>query len=103
MVTDDDIRTLRDRLEELEVRIFELEDGRIEPRAVAPVRPRNGLYYADGTNWNPGSGKGFYRYDEDNKTWHYLGQVEGVVTSPGTSAGIFTSFGFSHTPGSEKS
>lgn len=27
----------------------------------APVKPRNGmLVYADGTNWNPGSGAGFY-------------------------------------------
>jgi hypothetical protein len=33
---------------------------------------RNGmLAYADGTNWNPGSGKGFYRYDTD--AWVYIG------------------------------
>lgn len=30
---------------------------------VAPVRPRLGmLVLADGTNWNPGSGAGFYGY-----------------------------------------
>ncbi len=28
-----------------------------------PDKPRQGqLYYADGTNWNPGSGEGLYRY-----------------------------------------
>lgn len=31
---------------------------------VAPSKPKVGvLYYADGTNWNPGSGKGVYQYD----------------------------------------
>lgn len=30
---------------------------------VAPARPRDGdVYYADGTNWNPGSGAGLYSY-----------------------------------------
>lgn len=30
---------------------------------VAPTRPREGLVvFADGTNWNPGSGKGVYVY-----------------------------------------
>ena len=30
---------------------------------VAPVRPRVGMVVlADGTNWNPGSGAGFYGY-----------------------------------------
>lgn len=28
---------------------------------VAPPKPRNGMIlYADGTNWNPGSGRGIY-------------------------------------------
>lgn len=30
---------------------------------VAPQRPRAGdIRFADGTNWNPGSGRGFYGY-----------------------------------------
>lgn len=30
----------------------------------APAKPRNGmLVYADGTNWNPGSGAGVYAYE----------------------------------------
>ena len=32
--------------------------------AAAPARPSNGMIaYADGTNWNPGSGAGFYGYE----------------------------------------
>lgn len=38
-----------------------------------PERPRNGLYYADGTNWDPGSGKGVYRYDESASAFVFLG------------------------------
>ena len=31
---------------------------------VAPVRPRDGMIVAaDGTNWDPGSGRGVYYYD----------------------------------------
>lgn len=38
----------------------------------APEKPRQGMVvYADGTNWNPGSGEGLYRYD--GTTWNYLG------------------------------
>lgn len=34
----------------------------------APRRPRNGqLVYADGSDWNPGSGEGFYGYE--NGAW----------------------------------
>lgn len=39
---------------------------------VAPVRPRTGMVVlADGTNWNPGSGAGFYGYR--GGSWHLLG------------------------------
>ena len=39
---------------------------------VEPSKPRQGLTaYADGSDWNPGSGEGLYRYD--GTTWHYLG------------------------------
>jgi hypothetical protein len=40
-----------------------IADGRtIEKRHVAPSKPRDGMVvYADGTNWNPGSGEGFYQ------------------------------------------
>lgn len=35
-------------------------------------KPRDGdVVFADGTNWNPGSGKGFYGFY--NGTYHFLG------------------------------
>ena len=35
----------------------------LEILSVAPAKPREGmLAIADGTNWNPGSGKGLYEY-----------------------------------------
>lgn len=38
----------------------------------APAKPRNGrIVYADGTDWNPGSGRGFYGYS--NGAWRFLG------------------------------
>lgn len=44
----------------------------LQPLAVAPAKPRQGfVVYADGTNWNPGSGEGVYRYD--GTTWNFLG------------------------------
>lgn len=37
----------------------------------APTKPRNGqVVYTSGT-WNPGSGRGYYGYD--NGTWKFLG------------------------------
>jgi hypothetical protein len=41
-----------------------IAEGRYwEPRAAAPVKPREGqIVVADGTNWNPGAGKGAYEY-----------------------------------------
>lgn len=40
-----------------------------------PERPRDGMVvYADGTDWNPGSGEGLYIYY--NSTWHF-----GVATA----------------------
>lgn len=39
---------------------------------VAPTKPRSGLVvYADGTNWNPGSGEGIYVFR--GAAWHFLG------------------------------
>lgn len=37
---------------------------RYQKRTVAPASPQEGdVYFADGTSWNPGSGKGLYFYD----------------------------------------
>lgn len=48
--------------------------GNCDALNVAPAKPRTGmLRYADGTNWNPGSGKGYYGYDESTAAWRFLG------------------------------
>ena len=40
----------------------------------APTRTRKGmLVYADGTDWDPGSGAGVYRRNEANSAWVHLG------------------------------
>ena len=39
---------------------------------VAPSKPRPGMIvFADGVNWNPGSGAGYYGYK--GTTWAFLG------------------------------
>lgn len=44
----------------------------LEKLNVAPDRVRDGMVaYADGTNWNPGSGEGVYVYYAS--AWHKLG------------------------------
>mgnify|MGYP000122881985 CR=1 FL=1 len=44
----------------------------LEMRYVAPAKPRDGMVVlADGTNWNPGSGGGFYGYRAS--VWRFLG------------------------------
>lgn len=44
----------------------------LTPLSVAPKKPRDGfMAMADGTNWNPGSGAGFYGYRAGS--WRFLG------------------------------
>lgn len=43
--------------------IFNLDTFRLEETNVEPGKSRDGdIRYADGTNWNPGSGTGIYAY-----------------------------------------
>jgi len=66
------------RILQEELRKLELSDRRItalelllEPLHVEPERPRDGLVVvADGTDWDPGSGGGMYRYDT---AWNFIG------------------------------
>ncbi|MGH9425716.1 MAG: hypothetical protein ACRD2L_05340 [Terriglobia bacterium] len=47
-------------------------DVHVDKLHVAPAKPRDGMVVlADGTNWNPGSGAGFYGYR--NGAWQFLG------------------------------
>ena len=47
----------------LEISFFNLDILRLTETNVEPDKPRTGdVRLADGTNWNPGSGAGFYGY-----------------------------------------
>lgn len=56
--------------------VFQLNNGvprlaMLERHAV-PTKPRDGqIFFADGTDWNPGSGQGFYGYYAG--AFHFLG------------------------------
>ena len=54
--------------------IFNLDVMRLEETNVVPNKPRDGdIRYADGTNWNPGSGQGIYVYiDDGTPAWEKL-------------------------------
>lgn len=47
-----------------------LSQGQQEIIHVAPAKPRGGMIrIADGTNWNPGGGRGVYWYDPGVPGW----------------------------------
>jgi hypothetical protein len=56
-------------LQKLSAELALVEEGRFLPiRSSAPVKPREGmLAVADGSGWDPGSGKGLYEYR--NGSW----------------------------------
>jgi len=61
-----------------------LADGHLDITYVAPTKPVEGdIRYADGTLWNPGSGKGLYQYRSG--VWALIGGTggTGTVTSVG--------------------
>ena len=63
----DELRHLSDALSELETDTVLLTEWNAEPDKLY-----NGLVaYADGTNWNPGSGRGVYAYESGS--WALLG------------------------------
>lgn len=54
---------LQAELDKLSAIIGNMADGHFDVSNVAPDKPRTGdIRYADGTNWNPGSGEGVYIY-----------------------------------------
>lgn len=56
--------------------INNLSEGRCAVANVAPKKPRDGMIrMADGTNWNPGAGRGYYGFDQGSGLWLPLGTV----------------------------
>ena len=55
--------------------LFNQATFRLERMHVEPSRPREGdMRYADGTDWNPGSGEGSYYYKKGSPgSWVLLG------------------------------
>lgn len=65
-------RFLREELAKWKAAYDALADGYLPPTYAAPTKPREGmLRNADGTQWNPGSGAGLYRYGAGQ--WNFLG------------------------------
>lgn len=65
-------RFILDELTKISAAIGVLAEGHIEMSYAAPAKPRQGdIRLADGTTWNPGSGKGVYCYY--GSAWHFLG------------------------------
>lgn len=63
---------LQQELQRISEELLPIADGAIEKRHVVPVKPRSGLFVADGADWDPGSGAGLYRYDEDSDTFELV-------------------------------
>lgn len=58
-------RYLQEELRKLSehLKVNEVENLEFKVWNTTPDKPRTGqAYYADGTNWNPGSGEGLYIY-----------------------------------------
>ena len=65
-------RYLREEMWKVAGAIQALALGHLDMVNAAPTKPRNGdIRYADGTNWNPGAGKGVYVYK--TSAWVLLG------------------------------
>lgn len=65
-------RYVTEELEEIAAAFLVVEHIELIELHVEPDRPRDGLIVlADGTNWNPGSGAGYYGYH--NAAWKFLG------------------------------
>ena len=57
-------------LKRLAITILNQSHLRAERIHAEPERPRGGdIVYADGTDWNPGSGEGIYFFNETTQAW----------------------------------
>ena len=63
---------LRQELQSIAEALAEVDEIQVVELNVEPIRPRNGqIILADGTNFNPGSGAGFY--GRSAGAWVFLG------------------------------
>jgi hypothetical protein len=65
-------RFIIDELQKLKAGLDILSAGHLDKAHAEPPRPRDGdIRYADGTDWNPGSGAGIYYYN--GSAWVFIG------------------------------
>ena len=65
-------RFLTTEFSKIQAAITSLASGHLDMSTVAVTKPRDGDFrYADGANWNPSSGKGFYWYDGASLGWKW--------------------------------
>ncbi len=63
----DELRHISDAIGEIETDSVFLKQWNVEPARLYDGQ----IIYADGTNFDPGSGEGFYGYH--SAAWHFLG------------------------------
>lgn len=67
------VRFLREENLKLQNALNLVAAGHFDPQPAPPLKPRVGdERYADGVNWNPGSGEGKYVY-KSTGAWVFLG------------------------------
>lgn len=65
---------LLQELHALSTILQQMQTQQVDECAVAPSKPRTGMIVlANGTTWNPGSGRGYYGYDATTAAWRFLG------------------------------
>jgi hypothetical protein len=67
-----DIRSLNDRMAALERELNNIQTTliQIQESFVAVTKPRGGIIvFADGTEWDPGSGRGLYAYNDNTSAY----------------------------------
>jgi hypothetical protein len=63
-----------DEFQSIRAAIDGLYEGRMEVFHQEPDKPEDGvIIYADGTDWNPGHGRGYYWYDGVLQSWRFMG------------------------------
>lgn len=68
------VRFVRDENLKQAAAFAALAAGHIDVTHAPPDKPSTGdIRNADGTDWDPGSGPGLYRYDAAAATWNFLG------------------------------
>lgn len=68
------LRYVRDLENRCALAFTALAAMKLERQYAPPARPRDGcLFLADGTDWNPGSGEGIYRYNGPTATYAFIG------------------------------